>query len=67
MDVAGKAREDHTFRTDIPKDFPCDSGNDDGLYVLCQRIYLGIEGNKTILQVTQDQEMILGLAKKISE
>lgn len=64
-----KAKEDHTFRTDIPNGgiFPCDSAyNDDGLYVLCQRIYLGIRGQQGLYPgVTQDQGNDLKLCENL--
>ena len=86
-----KAKEDHTFRTDIPKEeffrvtvytmmTACTycakfyGGkrndytvyNDDGLYVLCQRIYLGIRGQQGLyLGVTQDQGNDLKLCENL--
>ena len=47
--------------------FPCDSVyNDDGLYVLCQRIYLGIRGQQGLyLGVTQDQGNDLKLCENL--
>ena len=47
--------------------FPCDSAyNDDGLYVLCQRIYLGIRGQQGLyLGVTQDQGNDLKLCENL--
>ena len=47
--------------------FSCDSAyNDDGLYVLCQRIYLGIRGQQGLYPgVTQDQGNDLKLCENL--